>query len=42
VTGQGDPHNQVRDEKPAGMLGDRLRLMFDWYKGMGILIEVKC
>ena len=36
-----DPHTRVHDEKPAGMLGDRLRLMFDWYKGMGILIEVK-
>ncbi len=34
MTGQGDPHTQVRDEKPAGMLGERLRLMFDWYKGM--------
>ena len=34
MTGQRDPHTQVHDEKPAGMLGDRLRLMFDWYKGM--------
>jgi len=34
MTGQGDPHTQVDDEKPAGMLVDRLRLMFDWYKGM--------
>jgi hypothetical protein len=29
-----DPHAQVHDEKPAGMLVDRLRLMFEWYKGM--------
>jgi hypothetical protein len=34
MTGQRDPHTQVHDENPAGMLGDRLRLMFDWYKGM--------
>ncbi len=34
MTGQPDPHTQVHDEKLAGMLGDRLRLMFDWYKGM--------
>jgi hypothetical protein len=34
MTGQPDPHTQVHDDKPAGMLGDRLRLMFDWYKGM--------
>lgn len=34
MTGQGDPHTQVHDEKPAGVLGDRLRLMFEWYKGM--------
>jgi hypothetical protein len=34
MTGHRDPHIQVHDEKPAGMLGDRLRLMFDWYKGM--------
>jgi hypothetical protein len=25
---------RVHDEKPAGVLGDRLRLVFDWYKGM--------
>src|SRR5215468_5248837 len=31
MTGQRDPHTQVHDEKPAGMVGDRLRLMFDWY-----------
>src|SRR5262249_36397222 len=34
MTGQRDPHTQVHDEKPAGMVGDRLRLMFDWYTGM--------
>ena len=34
MTGQRDPHTQVHDEKPAGMLGDRLQLMFEWYKGM--------
>jgi hypothetical protein len=34
VTGQRDPHTRVHDEKAAGVLGDRLQLMFDWYKGM--------
>jgi hypothetical protein len=34
MTSQGDPHTQVHDEKPAGMLGDRPRLMLDWYKAM--------
>jgi signal transduction protein with GAF and PtsI domain len=34
MTGQRDPHPRVHDEKAAGMLVDRLRLMFDWYKGM--------
>jgi hypothetical protein len=34
MTGQRDPHIQVHDEKPVGVLGERLRLMFDWYKGM--------
>ena len=34
MTRQRDPHTQVHDGKPAGVLGDRLRLMFDWYKGM--------
>jgi hypothetical protein len=34
MTGQPDLHTQVHDERPTGMLGDRLRLMFDWYKGM--------
>ena len=34
MTGQRDPHTQVHDKKPAGMVGDRLRLMFDWYKGI--------
>ncbi len=30
----GQTHTQVHGVKPAGMLGERLRLMFDWYKGM--------
>jgi hypothetical protein len=34
MTGQPDPRTRVHDEKHAGMLGDRLRLIFDWYKGM--------
>jgi hypothetical protein len=34
MTVQRDPYTQVRYEKGAGMLGDRLQLMFDWYKGM--------
>jgi len=34
MTGQQDPQTQVQNEKPAGVLGDRLRLMFAWYKGM--------
>ena len=34
MTGQRHPHAQVHDDKPAGMLGDELRLMFDWYKSM--------
>jgi hypothetical protein len=34
MTGQPDHYTQVHDEKPAEMLGDRLRLIFDWYKGM--------
>jgi hypothetical protein len=34
MTGQRDRHTRVHDEKAAGMLVDRLRLMFDWYKGM--------
>ncbi len=29
-----DPRNRVHDEKPAGMISDQLRLMFEWYKGM--------
>ena len=33
MTGQRDPRSQVR-EKTTGMLGDRLRLIFEWYKGM--------
>jgi hypothetical protein len=31
---QPDQYTRVHDRKPAGMLGDRLQLMFDWYKGM--------
>jgi hypothetical protein len=34
MTGHRDPRTRRRDEKPAARLGDRLRLMFDWYKGM--------
>jgi hypothetical protein len=34
MAGERNPHTQVHDEKPARMLRDRLRLMFDWYKGM--------
>lgn len=34
MAGRREPHTRLHDEKPAGMLGDRLRLMFDWYKGM--------
>jgi hypothetical protein len=34
MTGQRDPQTRVHDQKAAGMLVDRLRLMFDWYKGM--------
>lgn len=32
MTDQRDPHTLVPDQKPAWMLGDRLRLMFDWYR----------
>jgi hypothetical protein len=34
MTVQRDPYSEVRAEKRAGTLGDRLQLMFDWYKGM--------
>ncbi len=34
MTGQRDPHTQVHDNKPAGVLGERLGLMFDRHKGM--------
>jgi hypothetical protein len=34
MAGQGNPHAQGHDENPAGMLRDRLWLMFDWYEGM--------
>ena len=34
MTDQRDPQTRVHDQKAAGMLVDRLRLMFDWYKGM--------
>lgn len=34
MSGQRDPHSQVHDAKPVGTLRDRLRLMFEWYKGM--------
>jgi hypothetical protein len=29
-----DPHARRRTRARAGMLADRLRLMFEWYKGM--------
>jgi hypothetical protein len=29
-----DPRARDHDERGAGALGDRLRLMFEWYKGM--------
>ena len=30
-----DPHTQGHDERPSGMLGERLPILtFDWYKGM--------
>jgi hypothetical protein len=34
MTSERDRHTHVHDEKAARMLVDRLRLMFDWYKGM--------
>jgi len=34
MTDQPEPHIQLHDDKPAGMLGNRLRLMFEWFKGM--------
>jgi hypothetical protein len=34
MIGQRDPHTRVHDEKAAGVLVDRLQLMFDWYNGM--------
>jgi hypothetical protein len=34
MTSQRVSQTQVHDETPARMLGERLRLMFDWYKGM--------
>jgi hypothetical protein len=34
MTGRRDLQTQVHDEKPPAMLVDRLRLMFEWYKGM--------
>jgi hypothetical protein len=34
MTGQRGQYTQVHDGRPTGTLGDRLRLMFDWYKGM--------
>jgi hypothetical protein len=32
--GQRDRHARDHEARPAGILGDRLRLMFEWYKGM--------
>jgi hypothetical protein len=34
MTSERDRHTRVHDEKAARILVDRLRLMFDWYKGM--------
>ena len=34
MTGRWDLRTRVHDEKPAAMVVDRLRLMFDWYEGM--------
>jgi hypothetical protein len=34
MTDQPDRYTQVRDEKSDGMLSERLRLIFEWYKGM--------
>jgi hypothetical protein len=34
MTRLGDQHIQALNDKPAGMLGHRLQLIFDWYKGM--------
>ncbi len=34
MPGERDPNAHVHDEKPAGVLGERIRLIFDWYKGM--------
>ena len=34
MTSERDSHTRVHDKKPPGMLVERLRLMFDWYKGM--------
>ena len=34
MSGHRDLPARDGNAKPAGMLGDRLRLMFDWYKGM--------
>ena len=34
MTSERDSHTRDHDKKPPGMLVERLRLMFDWYKGM--------
>jgi hypothetical protein len=34
MTRQPHQNDQVHHEKPPAVLGDRLRLIFDWYKGM--------
>ena len=34
MTGPRDLHARVHDAKPAGRLGDRLQLVFEWYKRM--------
>jgi hypothetical protein len=34
MTGQRDLHARIHDATRAGLLRDRLRLIFEWYKGM--------
>ncbi len=34
MTDRRDLHTQAHDENAASVISDRLRLMFDWYKGM--------
>ena len=34
MPGERDPNAHVHEQKPPGVLGERIRLIFDWYKGM--------